>query len=119
MRNSIAIPEAETLRRLAAALATSLARSAKFEGRIDVDMSTGVFFRGFPWTGEIVRAGAMPDFAASTAGQYFMAFNWDGKPVVGDADVRIAAIRSPSGAPAPQAIESYFDALFDDGYGAD
>jgi len=112
MKADITIPEAETLRRIAAALATSLSRSARFEGRIDVDMSAGPFFRGFPWTGEVARASAPPDFAASTAGQYFLAFNWEGVSVLGAAAIRAAASR-PSAPPSPPALDSLFDAIFD------
>lgn len=110
MKSDISIPEAETLRRIAAALATSLSRSARFEGRIDVGMSAGLFFRGFPWTGEIACETALPDFAASTAGQYFLAFNWEGKPVVQVSAPRAAAAPLPP----PPALDSLFDAIFDE-----
>ena len=79
----VLIEEEATLRRLAGALATSLSKSARFEGRIDLELSTGVFFRSFPWTGEIIVAEGLPAFESSTAGQYFMEFNWEGKPVRG------------------------------------
>lgn len=114
MKSDISIPEAETLRRIAAALATSLSRSARFEGRIDVGMSAGLFFRGFPWTGEIACETALPDFAASTAGQYFLAFNWEGKPVVQASAAHAAAPPPAAPLPPPPALDSLFDAIFDE-----
>lgn len=96
------IPEANTLRRLAASLATSLSSSAIFKGTLDESLSAGLFFRSFPWTGQLRKAGALPEVNSSTVGQYFKAFNWEGIPVSAAEDVEKPEFVTPVAARIPK-----------------
>lgn len=78
MKTRLNIPEADSLRRIAASLASALSTEAVFRGRIDTNLSTGLFFRSFPWTGVARVPVRTVDHQTSTVGQFFAAFNWEG-----------------------------------------
>ena len=111
------IPEADALRRLAASLATALSSTGRFEGRIDFDLSAGVFFRRFPWTGVFYKPELLPEFDSSTTGQYFAAFNWEGHPV--QPDPLITPLPAKGGPASPGPANALPGELWDSLFGKD
>ena len=74
------IPEAASLRRAAASLASALSAEPAAEQGLSLDLAARMFFRAFPWTGERRTHVPAADLDVETVGQYFRAFNWEGVP---------------------------------------
>ncbi len=73
----ISLSEGPAIRRLAAALSTSLQKSVS-KNSLDSGQTTSVYFRLFPWAGPDSVRGELPKFDVSSVGQYFREFNWEG-----------------------------------------
>jgi hypothetical protein len=89
----IAIPEAESIRRLAAALVTAKSHgTVRDAGELDFSQTVRYYFRRIPWSGRrAVQVGLALDMSLVTVGQYFMSMDWDGLsvPVESESSERI------------------------------
>lgn len=130
----VKIAEAEAIRRLAGALATSRAATARARNApgLDFGQSVRVYFVRFPWLGQAVggTAGALPEFKVATVGQYFSMLDWEGMGRLADdgdgdgddagsATAVIAAPAPPETSVSPAgagvSLDGFFNNYFGDG----
>ncbi|MEQ8821785.1 MAG: hypothetical protein RLY93_16225 [Sumerlaeia bacterium] len=118
----IAIPEASAIRRLAASLATSAAaKTPSSGGGLDLNQNVRNYFFYFPWTGKPVVTGErMPTLEEATVGQYFSAFDWEGRrsgpppDAPPPAGISAAQPAKATGSPQEKGFDRFFSNFFQD-----